>query len=151
MATMLEKYQSHKNRLSGVDTLLSAEQLWSFQEILYRIEVLEAFQAFSKAAPVSGDVKPMLIHYQMVDGYIEALAHERRYGSEPDETIKKQRDTSHENLLRVIQDARRRFASFSPKQPDHYKREIGKVIATFLPAWFQYRNTYITILKEDVS
>ncbi len=67
---MLEKYQ-HKLAEIGAQQPVSAEQAWTFQELLYRIGALQACQTFCAAAPVGDDMQAMYTHYQMVDGYLE--------------------------------------------------------------------------------
>ena len=50
------------------------------KELLYRIEVLYASQAFCQTAPVTTDVAVLSGHYQLVDAYIQCLTKERRLG-----------------------------------------------------------------------
>ncbi len=52
------------------------------------------------------------------------------------------------NLSRVIQDYRKRFSSFAPAAPESYGYEVGRVVNTLLPAWLQFRNTFVPIKKE---
>lgn len=152
MATMLDNY---KNLRQGLDVQMKdsppSNQVWQYQELLYRIEVLEACQMLQKVAPINADAKALITHYQMVDAYIQGLTSERRYGTASDENIQMQRNTSYQNLCRVIQDYRKRFASFAPSNPDQYRKEIGRAISTVLPAWIQYRNTYVTVNKKEAA
>ena len=39
-------------------------------------------------------------------------------------------------------------AGFQPAEPDAYQKEIGRVITTLLPAWLQYRNTFVPLQKN---
>ena len=52
------------------------------------------------------------------------------------------------NLERVIQDYRKRFTGFQPAEPEAYQKEIGRVITTLLPAWLQYRNTFVPLKNK---
>ena len=61
----------------------------------------------------------------------------------------KERDAAQNNLGRVIEDYRKRFSSFAPSAPESYSREIGRVIQTLLPAWLQFRNTFVPIKKKE--
>ena len=47
----------------------------------------------------------------------------------------------------MIQDYRKRFSAFSPTAAMAYKKEINRVITTLLPAWLQFRNTFVPIKK----
>lgn len=153
MATLLEGYNASKNSFeAGMQTAQpTPDQIWKQQELLYRIEVLEACQMFVKTAPQSADVKDLHWHYQMIDAYFQSLTLERRYGLGTGEDVQKQRDTAHGNLFQVIQDYRRRFGSFAPgNDAGCYRKTIANVIQTVLPVWIQYRQTYIEITKEAV-
>ena len=151
MATMLECYIASKDSFdNGMRTAMPGPCLiWRQQELLYRIEVLEACQMFVKTAPQSAETKDLLWHFQMVDAYFQNLTLERRYGSSVDEKQKNQRDTAHGNLLQIIQDYRKRLGSFAPgNDVGCYKKTITNVIQTVLPVWVQYRQTYVEITKE---
>ena len=70
-----------KNRIGQLTT----SEMLGYQEVLYRIEVLEACKMFSKTAPVTTEMKPLVTHYQMVDAYLQCLSRERRIGMPADE------------------------------------------------------------------
>jgi hypothetical protein len=151
MATMIEVYQARK---SAFDAGMRAAkpgpaQIWRHQELLYRIVVLETCQMFVNAAPESVDVRTLFSHYQMVDAYVQNLVQERRGGPVSDQGAQSQRDAAHVSLCKIIQDYRSRFSSFAPgNDPGRYRAAISNVMQTVLPAWLQYRQTYIEIKKE---
>ena len=60
----------------------------------------------------------------------------------PDEKLKKQRATALGNLQTVITSFRKQFQSFAPTA-EAYRDAISKMVNTVLPAWLQYRFTYI--------
>jgi hypothetical protein len=151
MATLLENYYDRSNKFdSGMLTAAPGPaDIWRQQELLYRIEVLEACQLFAKTAPQSTETGDLVWHFQMMDAYIQNLTIERRFGAKADETLQNRRNTSLVNLLRVIQDYRKRLGSFSPgNDAGFYRKTITSVIQAVLPAWIQYRQTYIEINKE---
>jgi len=142
--TLLERYW--KIRMDFMDahkeSMPSPSQLWSLQEIMYRIEVLEVFQQFAIAAPLSADMNVLFTHYKVVDAYVENLKKERDFPSAPPESdIQKQRQTALNSFISVAADYRKRYASYNPQSPEQYSKDIGRTIATVLPAWVQYRNT----------
>jgi len=150
---MLENYQAQKIGFdNGTQTAMPGpDQIWRQQELLYRIEVLETCQMFVKTAPNSVALNVLVSHYQMVDGYIQNLVFERRYGYASNEEIKKQRDTAYDSLNLVIESYRKHFGSFAPENDTgRYRKAITDVIQTVLPTWIQYRQTYIEIKKEAV-
>jgi hypothetical protein len=150
MATLLEKYQALKN---GFDASLPSaqphpSQIWQHQELLYRIAALDTFRIFVETAPKSVEMNVLVTHYRMVDAYIQHLTQERRCGNSADEAVRKQRDTAHGSLLKVVQDYRRRFGSFAPGNNTQYQADIRNAIGVVVSAWIQYRNTYVEIQKE---
>jgi hypothetical protein len=152
--TMLERYW--KVRLDFEEfckrSMPTGAQLWSYQELVYRISVLEVFQLLKKKAPISSDMKTLTQHYQAVNGYIEHLRKERFHQS-TDPEKQKQQQTAQASLMSVVEDYRRHYNSYRPVTPDNYRNDIGRTIATVLPAWVQYRDTVteIKISTEEAA
>lgn len=150
MATVLENYHSIRTQ---VDARIAqggapADAVWWYGEVVYRIGVLETFQMFCRTAPATMESKVLQGHYQMLDAYVQSIALERRYGPNRGPDTQKERDAAQTNLSRVIQDYRKRFSSFAPTAPESYGYEVGRVVNTLLPAWLQFRNTFVPIKKE---
>ena len=145
MATTLEQYYQMKQQLTEkiTDGTMTVDQLLGYQELLYRISVLECCMNFVKTAPVTTDMKVMSYHYKVVDALFTCLVQERQFGLPADETLKKQRATALSNLQTVVNSFRKQFQSFKPATPEAYRAAVGKMINTILPAWLQYRFTYI--------
>ena len=147
MTTMLENYYAQKalfdNRLHTEDT--DPLRVWQQQEVLYRIEVLEAMALFLKTAPNTTDVEQLIPHYQMVDAYIRCLPQERRYGSAKTEELKEQQEVAYKSLLSVIMDYQKNFSSFAPTNDGHYMRNIATLVCTVAPVWIQFRDLYVEI------
>ena len=149
MATWLNDY---KNRKLSLEPLLqrgkmTVQELLVYQELLYRIQILETCQSLCKTAPVSVDMKELLGHYQLVDAVLHCAAKERKFGAPADEKGKAQRKTAGENLEKITMDCRKRFSSFQPSSQDLYKRSISTLLSTVLPVWLQMRNAYTKIDK----
>ena len=126
--------------------------VWQYQELLYRIEVLEVCKMLLRAAPESANPKDLHWHYQMVDAYFQVLLSERRYGINANENQKQLQNTAYGSVAKVIQDYRKRLSSFSPgSDANCYQKTITDVIHTVLAAWIQYRQTYIEVAKEAAA
>lgn len=151
MATVLETYYNYRNQVNAriAQGGATADAVWWFGELSYRIGVLETCQMYCSTAPVTLDMNVLIGHYQMLDAYVQCLAQERRYGPNRGPDTQKERDAAQNNLSRVIEDYRKRFARFAPATPEAYGMEIGKLINTLLPAWLQFRNTFVPIKKKD--
>ena len=116
-----------------------------YQELLYRINVLETCMTFCKTAPVTADQRVLGNHYRIVDAYLICLLQERRFGYPADPQQKAQREAAHSNFQTIVTSFEKSFQSFSPSSQDDYKRQISKMINTILPAWLSYRNTYTAV------
>ena len=145
MATTLEQYYQTKQQLDArmAAGKFTTDQLLGYQELLYRISILESCMTFVKTAPVTADLKAMSFHYQVVDALFICLIQERQFGVPADEKMKAQRATALSNLQTVINCFRKQFQSFAPTSPEAYRDAVSKMINTVLPAWLQYRFTYI--------
>jgi hypothetical protein len=88
----------------------------------------------------------------MVDAFFQSLAQERCYSPINTEKEKKQRETAHGSLLKVIQDYRNRFSSFAPgTDAEFYQKTISAAVQTVLPVWIQFRQSYIEVNKEEIQ
>ena len=145
MATTLEQYNQMKQQLTVkiADGSMTVDQLLGYQELLYRISVLESCMNFVKTAPVTNDIKVMSYHYQVVEALFTCLVQERQFGIPADDVVRKQRATALENLQTVVNSFRKQFQSFKPAAPEAYRAAVTKMVNTILPAWLQYRFTYI--------
>ena len=145
MATTLEQYYQTKQQLNAkmAEGKFTNDQLLGYQELMYRISVLESCMMFLKTAPVSTDTSILGFHYKVVDALFTCMLQERQFGLPADEKVKKQRATALENLQLVITSFRRPFQSFAPNTPEVYRETISKMITTVLPVWLQYRYTYV--------
>ena len=145
MATTLEQYNQMKQQLTAkiADGTMTVDQLLGYQELLYRISVLESCMNFVKTAPVTNDMKVMSYHYQVVEALFTCLVQERQFGIPADDVVRKQRATALVNLQTVVNSFRKQFQSFKPAAPEAYRAAVTKMVNTILPAWLQYRFTYI--------
>ena len=73
MATILEQYLQLKSATGEqmASGTLPCDKVFTYQEILYRISVLESCQAFCKTAPITTDTKVLCYHYQIVEKIID--------------------------------------------------------------------------------
>lgn len=145
MATTLEQYYQTKQQLNAkmAEGKFTNDQLLGYQELMYRISILESCMTFIKSAPVTTDTSILGFHYKVVDALFTCMLQERQFGVPADEKLKKQRATALENLQLVINSFRKPFQSFAPNTPEVYRDTVSKMITTVLSVWLQYRYTYI--------
>lgn len=147
MANLLNDYRQKQEeiRVQISEGGFPANSLLAMQELNYRIYVLETLQTFCKSAPVTTDLKEISIHYQVMLAYMRALGKEHTLGIKADEDLKKKRDTAKGNLELLLQDGCRQFQSFQMTAQYQYKRSVSGMINMVLPAWIQYRNTFVIL------
>lgn len=145
MATTLDQYYLVKEKNAQRITAgeLPMEHLLQYQELLYRISVFESCKSIVQTAPVNADTKAMVFHYQVADALITSMLTERQFGIPADEKLKKQRETAFGNFQTVVNHFRKAFKGFAPTTSGAYRDAIQKMINTVLPAWLQYRYTFI--------
>ncbi len=124
---------------------LAPEELCTFQELKYRICILETLRILCISAPVSTDTRMLTSHYQVVSAYLRFMSTERKLGTKADEDGLKKREAAAGSLERVMTDWAKRFGSFKPNTPELYKSQVTEYINAVLTVWIQYRNTYINI------
>ena len=149
--TLLERYYMarHDFENGSKSAPPPPARLWVYQELLYRIQLLDAMQLIAKAAPLSIDMKQLSPHFQVVNRILENIRTERFLKSPAAET-QKQQQAAAESLNSVIGEFRKRFSSYAPASAEQYQKDIQRSIATILPAWIQYRNT-ITDIKVNIG
>lgn len=150
MATLLEQYINIQMEYAEkvVSGVLPLDKVLVYQELLYRIDVLEACQLFVKTAPVTVDTKVLSYHYQMWDAYICYMLTDHKFGQPADDKMKKARETAANSLMQIVQNCRKQFSSFCPTTAELYKQSITNLIMTVLSAWVQYRENYISLKEE---
>ena len=154
METYLEAYQVKEQAMRPkMAPGTPSDLLWEYQEIVYRIDVLQSISAFSKAAPVSMDRAELGQHYLMLDAYIHSLTIEHRFGfSIGDSEVVKRRKTAYQGLQRIAADCRIRFVNYAPQHPGQYREDIrNRMIAVIIPVWLLYRDTIIKVQEEKCN
>ena len=149
--TLLDCY--HKLRLdfetSKKEAPPTPAQLWLYQEILYRIQQLDALQFVVNAAPLSADLKTIWPHYKVVNMMLENTRQER-FLKASKEDAQKEQQAATDSLSAVFDDYKKRFANYAPASPEQYQKDIEKTVRTVLPAWITYRDS-ITRIRVDIE
>lgn len=125
MASWLDEYQNIKTDMERAfnDAVPAVEQLIVYQELIYRIGVLETAKALCSSAPVTTDTKPLVQHYQLVDAFLRCVVSERRFGLPADVKLKERRQTASDALTKVHADCRKRFRELPARRRKHLSRE----------------------------
>ena len=142
MQLYTELYEEYQRQVE--ETELPLKKLLEYQELKYRIFVIDTFRSFERIIPLTDDKKEIQRHYYVVSKFIRSLLTEHKYGTKTDETGMKVRETAERALLKVVSDGERRFKSLAIQFQQYYK-SIYEYFQTVLIVWTQYRESYIKI------
>ncbi len=147
MASMLNQYYEKREQMNKQFASAPANQgqLMAYQELLYRINILETCMMFSRTVPITTDQRILSSHYCVADAFLKCMLEERRFGVPADDKLKASRSAAHNNLNVVVTSFRKGFKSFAAGNEMQYKEKFALLAKTVLPAWVAYRNTYITL------
>ena len=150
MASYLEECANRKISLAPLVKAgkMTFQDTMVYQELLYRIQVLETCKMLCKTAPVTTDTRTLISHYQLVDAVLFCAGKEHAFGAPVQEQGKARRKAAGENLAKIVADCRKRFSSFQAKSPEQYRQSVSAMIGAVLVAWVQLRNTYVSIGEE---
>ncbi len=139
----LEKQKAVRAHIEAGE--LPPDQLFYFQELNYRICVLETMRDFCNSAPQTTELRILSTHYRVVDAYVRFILAERQFGCKTDEDGEKRRETAHTALEKVVFDCARKFSGYQVSSANQYKEQITTAINTIMPVWLEYRTTYIKL------
>lgn len=147
MANILAQYVATQNEmlLKVAGNELPVEAVVEYQELNYRIDVLNTCKALTVTAPVTTDKKKLGYHYQLTDKVLGTLTTEHKFGLVVDEAGKQKREAALSALERIIQDGRRKFQNINITSKEQYQKLVISFIGAVLNVWVQYRNTYVNI------
>lgn len=148
MITPLEFYQIEASRLRTAmkeDGQLNSQECWLYQELQYRISVMQSLLGFCLAAPVTTSQAEIEQHWGQLRAYLTYLSFERKYKADAVQKIQNDRETAHSSLIKVIKDQMETTMALQVHLPDDYKKQITIVIGTVTPVWVQYRNSFLEI------
>ena len=116
MASWLDEYQNIKTDMERDfnGAIPAVEQLIVYQELIYRIGVLEMAKELCSSAPVTTDTKALVRHYQLVDAYLRCVVNERRFGPPADVKLKERRGPRPTRSARYTQTAESAFRASGP-------------------------------------
>ena len=155
-ATAIQVYREQRDGavVYMKDTKPSVEQVLYYQELLYRIAILETIQALYKATPKTVDGNVLVPHYQLLEAFITCLIGERKLSGLVTKDDKKAQETALNSLNLILDHGKKKFLSYAPPESEEqYRNDIFNFIETVLIAWVQYRNTMVNVstIQDDVE
>lgn len=151
---LIEQYQKSgkllEEQLLGCEC--SVKKVVELQELKYRISVLSTMRMFEGSAPIDGTLDDIAYHFRILTKYIGFLIEERKMGKKTDEAGQKKRKTAAEALASVFESKKEEFEEYDfEEKPGTYAKFVSEVLCTVIPAWVQYRDSYIDVSKLPIG
>lgn len=151
---LIEQYQKSgkllEEQLLGCEC--SVKKVVELQELKYRISVLSTMRMFEGSAPIDGTLDDIAYHFRILTKYIGFLIEERKMGKKTDEAGQKKRKTAAEALESVFESKKEEYEEYDfEENPSTYMKFVNGVICTVIPAWVQYRDSYIDVSKLPIG
>ena len=151
---LIEQYQKSGQLLE--EQLLGGEcpvkKVMDVQELKYRISVLSTMRTFENSAPIGGEIKDVKYHFCVLTKFVGFLIAERRTGRKVDEAGQKKRETALEVLENIFESKKEEFEeSDFEEKAGSYAKFVQGFLCTIVPAWAQYRDTYVDVSKLPVG
>lgn len=150
---MKELLECYHNRIRAYREQIAQKpflqrDLLTFQELEYRISVLESIRFWLETAPVTTEIRTLGEHYQVVSSYLELFRQERRHDIVADRQHREKSLTALLALSAVIHEGSEKFSRFYPVDAKSYRNLLIPYVVDVLNRWLFYRNLYIDIPKE---
>ena len=151
---LIEQYQKSGQLLE--EQLLGGEcslkKVVDVQELKYRVSVLSTMRTFEYSAPIGGETEDINFHFRILTKFVGLLIAERRTGRKVDEAGQKKRETALEVLENIFESKKEEFEEFDfEDQAGSYAKFVQGFLCTIVPAWAQYRDTYVDVSKLPVG
>lgn len=124
---------------------LDVQQMLMYQELNYRIQILESLAFLLNSAPRTDDNKKMRRHYMMVDAFLQHMMRERKYKKPALPDLQDALEVARESLQQIYDDFKARFASYEATTAKKYKQDVMNFVISVLMAWIVYRDMFLPI------
>ncbi len=151
---LIEQYQKSGKLLEEqlLDGKCSLKKVVDVQELKYRISVLSTMRTFENSAPIGGTLEDINFHFRILTKFVAFLIEERRMGKKTDATGQKKRETALEVLENIFESKKSEFEEYDfEEKADSYMKFVQSILCCIVPAWAQYRDTYIDVSKLPVE
>ena len=151
---LIEQYQKSGKLLE--EQLLGGEcslkKVVDVQELKYRVSVLSTMRTFENSAPIGGETEDINFHFRILTKFVGLLIAERRTGRKVDEAGQKKRETALEVLENIFESKKEEFEEFDfEEKAGSYAKFVQGFLCAIVPAWAQYRDTYVDVSKLPVG
>ncbi len=144
--SLLQDYVMLKNEMENrMGDTTGLKSLLLYQELGYRVLVLDTLKAFTDTVPDIEDGKAVRSHARALISYIRAIPEGYPFAPRADAAGKKARETALATLQDVCEDACDKLDTYVPEKTEEYVKDVGKILQPVPNVWRQYRDTLIAV------
>ena len=144
--TIAEKLHERKVQLEDV---LSIGEAIEYQEIAYRLYVLDVMKRLADAIPKTQEPSEHTAHYQLMIRFLHGLVDEQDVMSPSPQTASDERECAKMMLINVFTDGVCRMQENTFSEPSGYQLAAQSLLQTTTVAWLGYRETIVSVLGEN--
>lgn len=144
--TIAEKLHERKAQLADARSISEAME---YQEIAYRLYVLDVMKRLSEAIPETQEPSEQETHYQLMTRFLHGLVNEQDVISPPPQTASAERECAKMMLINVLTDGVCRMQGNTFLEPSGYQLAAKNLLQTTMVTWIAYRESLISVLIEN--
>lgn len=144
--TIAEKLHERKAQLEDA---LSIGETIEYQEIAYRLYVLDVMKRLTDAIPKTQEPSEHTAHYQLMIRFLHGLVDEQDVISPSPQTAETERECAKMMLINVFTDGVCRMQENTFPKPSGYQLAAQNLLQTITVAWLGYRETIVSVLGEN--
>lgn len=143
---LLDDYKSRIRDFPSDDDGTDVTALRIYQELSYRVSVLETWKVLIDYAPDWSDVEAVKEHKALLIPFCKQLPYEHLMGiPEPTEKEIKKASTAQKVLETVLEDCLMRVTQFDSTSGQSYRDAICGIISAISKVWLQFRMTLLDV------
>ena len=144
--TIAEKLHERKAQLEDA---LSIGETIEYQEIAYRLYVLDVMKRLTDAIPKTQEPSEHTAHYQLMIRFLHGLVDEQDVISPSPQTAETERKCAKMMLINVFTDGVCRMQGNTFLEPSGYQLAAQNLLQTTTVTWLGYRETIVSVLGEN--
>lgn len=144
--TIAEALCERQNKLTHC---LSIYEATLYQEIAYRLSVLDVIARIDAAIPETMEKSKCGAHYQFMMSYLQLLVEEHCFVKPSSDKAAEARACAKEMLIKVLKDNEQCMMRFVPQEPADYRKVARNTLQTVTIAWISYRETFVRVFDEN--
>lgn len=143
---LLQDYVITKNEMEDrMEGVTAHNYLLEYQELAYRVCVLQTLKVFTESVPDINDEKAVRYYGKATSAFLRQLPDEHTFAPKVNDDGIKKRETALKALRSACEDACAKLGDYKPSAQDLYSKEVSKMLKPVITIWAQYRDALVPI------